>query len=301
MISLAKAYELGAKVSPPNLAALNRLIAHTAEDMTAIVQAGMILSDLQNALRQHGQWLPIDPPAPERLTVGELLEANVSGPRRFGYGTIRDYVIGMTVILADGRMVHSGGKVVKNVAGYDLMKLFIGSYGSLGVIIEAIFKVLPCPESEGFIGARCASLEQADELIKAILDSDLRPVILDLHRLAAAVGHFSLVLGFTGTQEDVAWQLSKAAEFGVSEATSLGYQNAFFMEAAPVAKKSVLPSKLFESIRGLGEVPFVARAGNGTIYHRGPSGPTVPGASLHLDQRLKSIFDPKHILPDYPK
>jgi len=227
-VSLADANKLGEKIPAPNLVALNRLMAHTAEDMTAIVQAGMLLADLQKALRQSGQWLPIDPPVPERLTVGELLASNASGPRRFGYGTVRDYVIGLTVVLADGRLVRSGGKVVKNVAGYDLMKLFIGSHGSLGVIVEAIFKVLPCPEIERFVEAQSPSLEQTDKLLKAILDSELRPVVLDLHRLSADMDRFSLVLGFAGREEDVHWQLAKAGELGVADAMSLDYQNDFF-------------------------------------------------------------------------
>src|SRR5258708_768949 len=131
--------------------------------MTATVEAGMTLADIQKQISTRGQWLPIDPPNAEQLSIGSLLATNVSGPRRFGFGTIRDFVIGLQVVLADGRIIHSGGKVVKNVAGYDLMKLFIGSHGSLGIIVEVTFKVLPLPETEQFVEAKCASLEEAEK------------------------------------------------------------------------------------------------------------------------------------------
>src|SRR5436189_2353814 len=116
---LSKAQASGEKVRSIDLGALGRLLEHKAEDMTATVEAGITLAELQQQLAARGQWLPIDPPKPEELTIGAILENNASGPRRLGYGTIRDYVLGMTVVLADGRLIHSGGKVVKNVAGYD--------------------------------------------------------------------------------------------------------------------------------------------------------------------------------------
>src|SRR5207237_186841 len=124
---LAGAHARGEKMASFDLGALNRLLEHKAEDMTATVEAGITLADLQKSLAARGQWLPIDPQNPERLTIGALLATDASGPRRFGCGTVRDYLIGLKVVLADGRVVHSGGKVVKNVAGYDLMKLFVGS------------------------------------------------------------------------------------------------------------------------------------------------------------------------------
>src|SRR5205085_8398231 len=134
---------------------------------------------------------PLDPPNSQTLSIERLLATNACGPRRFGYGTVRDYVIGMAVLLADGRMIHSGGKVVKNVAGYDLMKLFVGSRGSLGVIVEVTFKVLPIPETEQFVAANCGSVENAEKLIDCVLNSDLAPIVLDLHNAASANGRLS--------------------------------------------------------------------------------------------------------------
>ncbi len=125
-----------------------RILDYHPEDMTVTAEAELLLSDLQSRLKENGQWLPIDPPFPERTTIGELISQNLSGPRRYAFGTIREHLLGLTVQLADGRVVKSGGKVVKNVAGYDLHKLFVGSRGTLGTIVQATFKVRPSPEKE---------------------------------------------------------------------------------------------------------------------------------------------------------
>ncbi len=167
---LSHAGALGEKIERVELGALNRVVEHAPEDLTVTVETGLTLLALQTELGKRGQWLPIDPPRPERLTIRELLEENASGPRRFGWGTIRDYLIGIKVALADGRIVKSGGKVVKNVAGYDLAKVFIGSRGTLGVMAEATFKLRPWPEAEQFVQARCESLDEAARLIGLALD-----------------------------------------------------------------------------------------------------------------------------------
>lgn len=286
------------KVTSFDLNALDRLVEHKAEDMTATVGAGMNLADLQKQLALNGQWLPIDPPEPENLNVEALLATNVSGPRRFGYGTVRDYVIGLQVVLADGRIIHSGGKVVKNVAGYDLMKLFIGSRGSLGIIVEVTFKVLPVPETEQFVEVKCDALEHAEKLIDALFNSDLAPIVLDLHNVSSANRGSLLVAGFGGTSDDVAWQLAKAAELGFTAASSLDYQKTFFSSRDTFQKISVLPSQTVDAIRTLNHAPFVARAGNGIIYHAGPIIPNHQERPVKLEERLKNEFDPKHIFPD---
>src|SRR5262249_8238640 len=124
----------------------DRLVEHEPGGLTVTVQAGVTIASLQAALGTRGQWLSLDPagagPAP-RATVGGVLAANASGPRRHLYGTARDLLIGVTVVTADGEVVRGGGKVVKNVAGYDLPKLFVGSYGTLGIIVEATLKLRP--------------------------------------------------------------------------------------------------------------------------------------------------------------
>jgi glycolate oxidase FAD binding subunit len=130
------------------LDALDRVVDHQAADMTVTVQAGCPLASLQAELARAGQWLPIDPPRPDATTVGGFLAADLSGPLRASQGTARDLVIGMRVVGADGALVSSGGRVVKNVAGYDLGKLHIGALGTVGVIVEATFRVRPRPECE---------------------------------------------------------------------------------------------------------------------------------------------------------
>jgi len=297
-VLLAKAQASGEKVRSIDLGALGRLLEHKSEDMTATVEAGITLADLQQQLAARGQWLPIDPPKPEELNIGTILETNASGPRRLGYGTIRDYVIGMTVALADGRLIHSGGKVVKNVAGYDLMKLFIGSRGSLGVIVEATFKVLPLPEREQFVQVQCESLDAADKLIESLSSSELVPIVMDLHNVSGTSGVI-LVLGFAGTQDGVEWQLSEASQLGVDQPSSLEYQSKYFAATPSPQNLSVLPSKLIAAVRSLNNIPFVARVGNGIIYHSASMTSQDAGRSTGLEARLKNEFDSKHIFPDF--
>lgn len=291
---------------------------HVPEDMTVTVDASVTLADLQAALAKSRQWLPLDPPNPEQ-TLRELLDGNQTGPHRFGYGTARDYVIGLKVSLADGRVVKSGGQVVKNVAGYDLHKLLIGSGGTLGVIGEVTFKLRPLPELEQLVQQRCASLEAAGAAIETVIASELTPVVFDLHHLperglqpasmsavkstskrAEARAPFVVVLGFDGTKEDVDWQLALAAELGFQQPATLDYDKAFCAEAGSLRKLSVLPSKLIETVRTLGNEPFVARAGNGIIYHRANVPTPKPNLPTDLLRRVKDAFDPKHSLPESP-
>jgi glycolate oxidase FAD binding subunit len=276
---------------------------HTPEDMTVTVDASVTLATLQAALAKSRQWLPLDPPNPG-LTLREILDHNESGPHRFGYGTARDYVIGLKVMLADGRVVKSGGQVVKNVAGYDLQKLFIGSGGTLGTIREVTFKLRPIPEVERLVQQGCDSLNATGTLIEAIVESELVPVVFDLHRLPVRglqpASTFAFVLGFDGTKEDVDWQLALVAKLGFQQPATLDYDKAFRAEAGSLQKLSVLPSKLIESLRSLGDEPFVARAGNGTICHRANIAMPPPNLPTHLLRRMKDAFDPKHQLPVLP-
>ena len=296
---LAAAFAKKEKVERVELAALNRVLEYTPEDMTVTVEAGITLAALQAELGRHRQWLPMDPPNLERVTISEILNASLSGPRRFGYGTIRDYLIGITVLLADGTTIHSGGKVVKNVAGYDLAKLFIGSHSSLGVTVAATFKLRPVPELEQFVQAQCDSLEKADQLVEAVIQSAVTPVVLDLHKLSGSLA-LTVVLGFAGTREEVAWQMACANELGFNQPSALDYATEFWTKVAPAHRLSVLPSKMVTAIRGLNGAPFIARAGNGIIYHRGTATPGTDELPLVLMRRLKEAYDPRHILPDVP-
>lgn len=130
------------------LSELGAIVEHEPADLTATVQAGCTLAGLQSHLAKAGQFLALDPPLEERASIGGILAANASGPSRHAYGAARDLVIGMKVVTADGRLTKAGGKVVKNVAGYDLCKLYIGSLGTLGIIVEATFKLWPLPKAQ---------------------------------------------------------------------------------------------------------------------------------------------------------
>jgi glycolate oxidase FAD binding subunit len=265
--------------------------------MTVTVDAAMTLAGLQTALAKGGQWLPIDPPSPGELTIADLLARNLSGPRRFGYGTVRDYVIGMKVRLADERIIKTGGKVVKNVAGYDLQKLFIGAEHSLGAILEATFKLRPVSGTGKFVQKSCSTLAEAGTLITSVLDSSLAPTVLDLHNVNATSP--VLVIGFDGTQEEVDWQLARARELGIADPSSLDYEKTFWAESKAVNKISVLPSKLIEFI-GQTHGPFVARAGNGILYSPDAAKSAELNLPTHLWQRVRDVFDPQGKLRPLP-
>jgi glycolate oxidase FAD binding subunit len=200
---------------------LGRLLDHEPGDLTATVEAGMTFGAFQAALGSRGQWLSLDPGDPERATVGGVLATNACGPRRHLYGTARDLLIGVTVVTAEGSIVKGGGKVVKNVAGYDLPKLFIGSYGTLGVIVEATVKLRPLPEREELVSVRFERLKDAGAAVKAVAASDLIPNAIELLDGAAAAGAgvaaaaptpgCVLAVGFDGVREQVEWQRAELA------------------------------------------------------------------------------------------
>jgi glycolate oxidase FAD binding subunit len=143
---------------------MTRLLEHQPADLTCRVEAGMRLHDLQATLRAQGQRLPLDPPHPERATVGGMVAANTNGLSRGRYGTVRDWVIGIAVAYPTGKVARAGGKVVKNVAGYDLMKLHIGALGTLGVVAEVNFKVQARPEAEATLLGQFEAPEPALEV-----------------------------------------------------------------------------------------------------------------------------------------
>ncbi len=297
---LAGNYARSERIPPFSLAALHRVVEHAPEDLTVVVEAGINLGALQKKLATGGQWLPIDPPRPEGTTIAEILNANASGPRRFGYGTVRDYLIGIKVALADGRVIKAGGKVVKNVAGYDLCKLFVGSQGSLAIIVEATFKLRPLPEAEQFVASHCESFDQAAGLMEAVLASELTPVVVDWHRpLPTATRQACVVvLGFAGTRAEVDWQLAKAAAMGITEPATLEYETIFWGAESRPHRVSVLPSRLAQAIEKLGAVEWVARAGNGVAYYRGGTPPPKGQVPVELTRRIKDAYDPKHLLPE---
>ena len=302
--ALSAAHAKRERITTVDLQAFTRVVEYQPADMTVTAEAGLTLAALQARLAEHGQWLPVDPPGADRMTLAGLLNTNASGPRRFGFGTLREHLLGLKIALADGRVIKSGGKVVKNVAGYDLLKLFVGSHGTLGVIVEATFKVRPLPEREEFVATPCSTFDQAAALIEAVLGSELTPVVLDLHKLSTPNPQpaTTLVLGFSGTCEEVEWQTAKVAGLCKAERASLDYDPHFWRNGStgPVQRLSVLPSRLASALPTLEAAEFVARAGNGVIYYRGGPPPPKTEVPAALTRRVKDIFDPNHVFPELP-
>jgi glycolate oxidase FAD binding subunit len=176
--------------------ALDQVLEHAAGDLVVRVQAGVSLAQLGEVLAGAGQQLSLDPPpcpapppraaAPAWLgaTVGGTLATGAAGPRRLRYGTPRDLLIGITVVRADGAVARSGGKVVKNVAGYDLGKLFTGSFGTLGLIVEAVFRLHPRPASAAYVTVDCDGPDEAYRAVAAAAGSELAPSAIELDRPA---------------------------------------------------------------------------------------------------------------------
>ena len=163
-----------------SLERLRRQLAYEPGDMTTTVQAGMPLGELQDVLKAEGQFVALDPPATAATTIGGVIATNASGPRRLLYGTARDVVLGLGVAGADGARSKAGGRVVKNVTGYDLTKLYIGSLGTLAVIHELTFKVHPLPPGEETIGIACAGHDDIPPVLDALLRLPLRLNSLEL-------------------------------------------------------------------------------------------------------------------------
>ena len=288
------------------------LLAYNPDDMVVTVTADTTLAALQEQLKQHGQWLPMDPPNPERTTIGEIVNNDLSGPWRYGRGTVRDHLLAIRVEMADGRFIKAGAPVVKTAAGYDLCRLYVGSRGELGTLREATFKVQPVPEAEEFVEARFSTLKDACDFVEKMDTSILTPVVLDLHNGPWNVGGASVprpsgctvVIAFAGVREEVEWQRQEVAKLAPLAASSLDYERSFWSEdakaggtpALPARKVSVLPSKLFDALKDI-SVPFVARAGNGVIHYRGGPEPPKQDLPTKLMQRLKDEFDPDHKLP----
>ncbi len=213
-----------------NLARLDRIVEHEPADLTASCQAGITLDRLRGHLGKHAQLVPLDPPWGEKATVGGVLAANASGPSRHAYGAPRDFTIGLRVVTADGRVTKTGGRVVKNVAGYDLCKLYIGSLGTLGIIVEATFKLAPLPRAERTVIATfetparacafSAELQRRGLALRAV--QLLNPTASSAARLPASGGSSALILDLAGTPQAVERSRREIGELAQDAAVDLG-------------------------------------------------------------------------------
>ena len=194
-------------------ARLNQIIEHEPADLIAVAQAGVKLTEFNSKLNENGQWLPLDPPDDGRATLGGVVATGLGGAQQFGYGRSRGMVIGMKVVLADGSVIKTGGRVVKNVAGYDLSKLFTGSYGSLGIITEINFKLRPRPEREATVALR-GTMSDLLEKARSIVAARLFPVAVEIISPAFAklIGIGSetvLLVRFAGNEVGVKYQVEQ--------------------------------------------------------------------------------------------
>jgi len=199
---------------------LDRVIDYPARDMTITVQAGITLAKLQAVLSNENQRLPIDVPLAERATLGGVLATNTSGPRRYGFGTARDYVIGITVMNDLGVEAKAGGRVVKNVAGYDLCKLYIGSLGTLGILTQVTLKLKPRPEEQALLTLPCSDTA-LEGVLERLHGSRTRPICLDLLNRATVQyinqqidnavpdAPWVVVIGFEGNRPALQWQVQE--------------------------------------------------------------------------------------------
>jgi glycolate oxidase FAD binding subunit len=226
---------------------LNHVLEHAWSDMTVIVQAGCRVADLQRTLAEHGQRLALDPLWPEQATIGGILSTNDSGTLRARYGSLRDLIIGITVVLADGTIAKSGGKVVKNVAGYDLSKLFTGGFGTLGIIVEAVFRLYPLPRqvrSLSFAGTP----QSLNQLLLGITSSKLTFTGLQMR---ATSSNAELDIRLEGTAAGVEAQIKQALQIAGTASSSnppeevWNSREALWIGGSPalVARFSVLPTK----------------------------------------------------------
>ena len=202
--------QLGLPPNKPGIAVdmtgLDQVIDYPARDMTITVRAGITMGKLQALLAAEKQRLPID--APNDATLGGIIATNASGPRRYAYGTLRDYVIGISFMTDEGQEVKAGGRVVKNVAGYDMCKLHIGALGTLGIVTQVTLKVLPTPEDRAQ-GVFLLGDDEIPRFLQRVHDSKTRPVCVELlsgERGGNVDTAHMLVVGFEGNREAVAWQ-----------------------------------------------------------------------------------------------
>lgn len=195
---------------------LNQLLEHEPADLIARAESGVRLTDLNRALSEKGQWVPLDPPDDGTATIGGVVATGLGGTQQFAYGRPRGSVIGLKAVLADGRLVKMGGRVVKNVAGYDLSKLFTGSFGSLGVITEVNFKLRPRPQREVTVLAR-GPIDELERAGRDLINNRLFPVAVELvsetvlSRLGSSVGP-GLLVRFAGNDKTVEFQTSNEVD-----------------------------------------------------------------------------------------
>jgi glycolate oxidase FAD binding subunit len=265
---------------------LNRLLEHEAGDLTATVEAGMRLSALNERLAEHGQMLALDPPGDP--TVGGAIAGDLFGPRAHRYGRARDLVLGVTVVLADGTVANAGGKVVKNVAGYDLAKLFCGSHGRLGLIARVSVRLHPRPAASCSLVIPVAAPDNVQSLVQALLHSTLAPSAVDL---VWSERESALALLFEGGEAATSAQLEQSrALLGGRE--DRGVWDEVAARQLSSRSRGAFPAGELRS--ALGELPTALVRIGPTCYAYLPQPHEQPWSALA--ERVRQQFDPGGVL-----
>jgi glycolate oxidase FAD binding subunit len=279
---------------------MNRLLQYEPRDLTVSVQAGMPFARLVTILRERNQMLPLDPPWLRESTVGGVLAANLSGPRRRLYGTARDMVIGMTFATLEGKLINSGGMVVKNVAGLDMAKLMIGSFGTLAAIATVNFKVFPEPAASRTFVIEFSTAAEAFAERDRIMNSVLQPSAIDIVNWPRG---FRLLIRAAGNKlvlDRYARELPRAEVMGDDAWDAICEFSNRYLAENPCARIVPLSMPL-SNMRAAAEtldVPFVARAGSGVIYaHYLKDAPETPlTGDFATMTKVKEMFDPERLL-----
>lgn len=259
-------------------ARMNQILEYVPQDQVVRVQAGIKLEDLQKKLSESNQMVALDPPE-AGATVGGVVAANASGPRRYARGTVRDLIIGIRVVLPDGTVAKAGGKVVKNVAGYDLAKLFTGSLGTLGLIVEANFRLHPLPEVARAVAVEVESPQAAFEAVQAVKKSQVEPTAVELRyaedRKLVVVLVESIPGGIDAKEETVTFLLKSSGQVRTLSAEEAERERSPLARAGEgdtVVKVAAPPAELagvMESVlgaagrRGLGHPEITGHAATG--------------------------------------
>jgi len=260
-----------------SLRRMANIVAYEPEDMTVVAQAGITLGDLNATLARPGQRLPVDPRDPGATTLGSLIAAAHAGPLRLSEGTVRDLLIGIQFVGHGGRIVRAGGRVVKNVAGYDLMKVLTGSFGTLGIVIEATFKVRPIPENYSLAVAAFpdadAAFAAASKLHDQIPLVHLEVMSTGVSAAICAPDGFGVLAGFAGIRSELTYQSDRIASVLGSSVGMLDGERALQLYSSLrdldlsdgiSARMAVLPNQLAQCAReSSGE--FVAHVGSGIV------------------------------------
>jgi glycolate oxidase FAD binding subunit len=263
---------------------LDRILEHEAGDLTCTVEAGVRLSGLRDALAAHGQRLSLDPPGDP--TVGACLAANLSGPLRHRFGAPRDLVLGVTLVLADGTLANAGGKVVKNVAGYDLGKLVCGSLGTLALIARVSLRLHPVPAASRTV---VVATGEPERIVRELVRSHLQPSALDvLHPGRVAVL-------FEGGERGVEAQARAAlALVGGAEAGEDVWTESRERQGRARGRVCFDPGLLAGALAGLDEA--VVRPAAGVAYVPHEVAGELPEPVRRLNAAVKARFDPRGIL-----